>query len=101
MVNRAKAKGSLFERDVAAYLGLKRAYPIMSYGDILGPDFIIECKNCAKFDLPAWLRQAEASKVRASKRFAFVVAKRRTLDVGSSYVVCSLSTFRDLVLPQN
>jgi len=98
---RNKAKGSEFERDVARFLGLRRTWPLLSQGDIHGPNFVLECKNVASFDLPAFCQQAQSAACRAGRPFWFVVIKRRRANVSESYVVTTLEIFRRRLAPKD
>lgn len=106
MMNRNKAKGSQFERDVARYLNdhghphVERAYGAGrpdDRGDLTGfPGFVIECKNAQRLELPAWLAETETERVNANADYGVVVAKRRGHRPATAYVIMTLATFADL-----
>jgi hypothetical protein len=97
----AKAKGSAFERDVAAYLrdhGFPYAERTMSngshadVGDLTGvPGVVIECKSHASIDLAGFCDEAERERVNAGAQLGVVVVKRRGKGVDQAYMVVPLS----------
>jgi hypothetical protein len=91
-----RSKGHRAERDVAAFLRdhgwsavTTRAASGMQRGDDIETDapVSIEVKDCARLELAAWLRQAQAN---AGDRPALVWHKRRGVaDPGGWYVTMS------------
>jgi hypothetical protein len=102
-----KAKGSLFEREVCAYLRAnghpyaERAYGAGrpgDVGDIDGiPNWCIEAKNHKSIDLAGFVAEAERERLNGRKLNAAVIAKRRGKPTSDAYVVLSLATFARLV----
>lgn len=97
----AKVAGASFERLIADYLAkaldddrvdrrVKRG--VKDRGDISGvrvhgQRVVVECKNCAKQDLPGWTREAQLECGNDDALVGVVVAKRRgTTDPGSQWV---------------
>jgi hypothetical protein len=105
----AKAAGAAAERAVADYLAValeddridrrvKRG--AKDRGDVSGvrvhgQRLVVEVKNCAKQDLPGWVRESHVEAGNDDALCGVVVSKRRgTTDAGSYWVVMEL---RDLV----
>ena len=105
----AKQAGASFERSIANYLAevldderidrrVKRG--ANDRGDIAGvrvhgQRLVIEAKNCAKLDLPGWVRESQAEAGNDDALVGVVVHKRHgTTDPGSQWVSMEL---RDLV----
>ncbi len=108
--NRASAKkaGTRFERATADYLAEHVSDVIdrrvrngnRDRGDIgglraHGSEVVIECKDCAKTSLGAWITEADIERGNADALAGLVAHKRRgTADPGDAYITCTL---RDLV----
>jgi Holliday junction resolvase len=102
-----KAKGSLFEREVCAYLrenghpyaerhyGAGRPDDVGDIDGIVG--WTIEAKAHKSIDLAGFVDEVERERVNGRRSFAAVVAKRRGKPTADAYVVLSLSTFARLV----
>jgi Holliday junction resolvase len=109
MTNPAKAKGSLFEREVVKrfrYWGhrhVERAYGAGRQDDrgdlvgLLGGAVVVECKAQKTFNFSAWLAEAEVERVNAGAAWGVVVAKRGRRPIGESYVVMTLDDFAELL----
>jgi Holliday junction resolvase len=109
MTNPAKAKGSLFEREVAKrfrYWGhgtVERAYGAGRQDDrgdlvgLLGGQIVVECKAQKSFNFSAWLSEADVERVNAGAALGVVVAKRGHRPIGESYVVMTLDDFAVLL----
>jgi hypothetical protein len=95
-----KAKGSLFEREVAAFLRAagfvhaERAYGAGrpgDVGDIDGlPGVVLECKAHRAIDLAGWVDEASRERTTAGADMGIVVAKRRGRPVDDAYAVLPL-----------
>ena len=102
-----RAKGSAWERTVAAYLReaghehVERAYGAgrpADVGDLDGlPRWVLELKACRTLDLAGWSDEAEKERANAGTEYAAVIAKRRGKPTGDAYVVMPLSQFARLL----
>lgn len=100
MVNQAKNKGSLFEREVARIYSenghpkAHRAYGAGrpdDVGDISGvPDCVVECKAAKTFDLSGWLLEAERERANAGVQWSVLVVKRPGKAIKESYAIRTL-----------
>lgn len=86
-----KKKGTWFETATAKYLdenldchverralgGVKDRGDIAGVVTAFGVTVVVECKNCAKYEIPKWLGEAEAERVNDGADIAVVVAKRK------------------------
>lgn len=106
MVNRAKAKGSAFERDVVAFLNAhgfphaeRRALRgINDAGDIAGViGWCLELKNHREMDLGTWATEAQKESIAARCHRWAVVHKRRGKGVRDAYVTLPLWLFASMV----
>lgn len=106
MTNPAKAKGSAFERAVAAYMR-DHGLPYMDRrfgagqqkdkGDLVGdPEFVYECKAHKAFAIAQWLKEAEAERGHANALYGVVVAKRPRAPIGQSVVMMTLETYMEM-----
>lgn len=66
-------------------------------GDVWARPFVLECKNVARVDLPAFVRQAEEEAERAGLPFGVAVVKARGKSPADAHVVLSLRTFARVV----
>lgn len=108
MTSPQKAKGSAYEREVAAYLRengfpqADRRYGAgVQYdkGDLVGiPNVTIECKNHAKIDLAQFIDEAIVEAKNARTKYGAAVIKRRRRGVAESYVVLTLQQFTELLM---
>jgi hypothetical protein len=110
----AKDAGARFERQQAEWLaerlgddrierrtrnGAKDRGDIAGVRTAIGGRVVIECKNAARVDLPAWLREAEAERRNDDAAVAVVMHKRRgTTDGGEQFVSMTAETFARLLL---
>jgi len=110
MTSPQKIKGSAYEREVAKALtedGIpaERAYGAGrpdDVGDISGiREWVIECKNHAKFSLPQWLAEAEVERQNAKKKYGAVFIKRRGKSAKESYVLIDYNTFVQILKELN
>jgi Holliday junction resolvase len=107
MTSPQKAKGSAYEREVAAYFRengfpqADRRYGAgIQYdkGDLVGiPDVTVECKNHASIDLAKFTDEAIVEAVNARTKYGVAVIKRRRKSVADSYVVLTLAQFTELL----
>jgi len=104
MTTPEKAKGSQWERDVAAYFqtrgyNVERRYGAglrEDKGDLIGlPEFALECKNTKKIDLAQFIDEAVLEAKHAKVRFGAAIIKRRQKNVKEAYVVMTLEQFID------
>lgn len=101
----AKQAGARFERAVADWLAdqldddridrLARRgnKDVGDIGWVLrnGQRVVIEAKDCARLDLPAWTREAETERGNADALAGVVIHKRRGVgDPGQQWVTCTL-----------
>lgn len=110
MTSPQKAKGSQWERDVAAYLRdngfpqADRRYGAgvqQDKGDIVGvPNFALECKNQQSINLAEFLEEALIEAKHARAKFGAAVIKRRRKATKDAYVVMSLEQFTELIRGQ-
>ena len=94
MVNRAKAKGTLWEVqlrdhfrqtwDTAERLPTEGS---KDRGDIGGIPFVVEAKNVRKFSLAEWLDELDKEMTNANKQWGFVAIKRTRKPVGEGYAL--------------
>jgi len=105
-----KAKGSQWERDVAAYLR-ENGFPMADRrygagvredkGDLVGvPRFALECKNQASINLAQFLEEALIEAKHAKAQFGAAIIKRRRKATKDAYVVMSLEQFAELIREQ-
>lgn len=66
-------------------------------GDVWARPFVLECKNVARVDLPAFVRQAEREAERAGLPFGVAVIKSRGRPAAEAHVVMSLRTLARLI----
>ena len=108
MANAAKRKGSAWETAIVTYIrafGLRAQRIPAGSADDQADIFVadpawpaIQAKNCAKFDLSAWVREVNQQKVHASRTCGVVWAKKRgTTDPGDGYVIMDGATFMHLM----
>ena len=106
MTNRAKAKGSAWERRLVDFL-VSHGHPNAERrvtegkndrGDVSGVPFIIEAKNCRTIDLSGWCDEAakEARTAGMGNRWA-VVFPRRSHITAKAYAVISLELLAELM----
>jgi hypothetical protein len=108
----AKKAGSSFERSIADYLAqaLDNDYidrkprgGANDTGDIGGVKIdghrlVIECKNTAKTDLPAWTREAKLEAVNDAALAGFVVAKRHGVSApGKQWLIATVDELVALI----
>ena len=104
----AKQAGARFERTIADWLANQLDDDRIDrlarrgnkdVGDIgwvlrAGKRVVIEAKDCARLDLPAWTREAETERGNADALAGVVVHKRRGVgDPGQQWVTCTLDQF--------
>lgn len=97
-----RARGASFEREVATFLGVDRAYGAgrpRDVGDLAGVQgTVVECKRERRLDLAGWVDEAEAERRNAGASLAVVVSKRRgTTEPGSQYAILTLDGLRLLL----
>ena len=104
MTTPEKAKGSQWERDVAAYFqsrgyNVERRYGAglrEDKGDLIGlPKFALECKNAKQIKLSEFLDEAVLEAKHAKVPYGAAVIKRRQKNVKEDYVVMTLEQFVD------
>jgi len=112
--NRASAKkaGSSFETLIASYLaehyddrierrvknGTKDRGDISGVKTIRGGRVVLECKNQARDNLPAWLREADIERANDDASIGVVVHKKHGSNRGGEqYVTMTLDTFLQLL----
>jgi hypothetical protein len=106
-VSRSKAKGTAAETAVVRFLraaGFTQAERrtlsgAQDRGDIAGvPGVVIEVKNCARQELPAWVEEAELERENDRAFLGAVFHKRRgTTDPGRWFVTMSGDQFAALL----
>jgi hypothetical protein len=106
-VSRSKAKGTAAETAVVRFLreaGFEQAERrtlngVQDRGDIAGiPGVVIEVKNCARDQLPAWIGEAERERDNDRAGLGVVWHKRRgTTDPGRWFVTMSGDQFAALL----
>lgn len=105
-MSRERAKGTAWETAIVNYLA--DYYPAVrrtgsadyGAGDIVGihPELLIEAKNVQRYQLAAWVDQAEAAAERQGAELAVVWMKRSgRSSPGKGYVVMSGDTFTDIL----
>lgn len=109
-MSRSKAKGTAAETAVVRFLreaGFVQAERrtlngILDRGDIAGlPGVVIEVKNCARQELPAWIGEAERERNNDRATLGVVWHKRRgTTDPGRWFVTMSGDQFAALLREQ-
>ncbi|MFF2651492.1 hypothetical protein [Streptomyces sp. NPDC058045] len=109
-MSRSKAKGTAAETAVVRYLrdaGFAQAERrtlngTHDRGDIAGiPGVVIEVKNCARQELPAWVAEAELERDNDHASLGVVWHKRRgTTDPGRWFVTMSGQQFAALLREQ-
>lgn len=86
MSNKAKAKGSAFEKFIKDYFieqGFDADRQVLSGSKDVGDikiwkvDSIFELKNCVKLDLAGWTKQTEVERINGKKRFGFCIFKKK------------------------
>jgi hypothetical protein len=102
-----KAKGTLFERQVAEYLRVHAPFPSVERaprwgsvdkGDLVNTDpFCFELKATKGIDLAGFMNEAVVEAQNAGREFPVVVIKRRQKPIAESYVVMRLEDWCDLV----
>ena len=112
--NRASAKkaGSSFETLIASYLakhyddrverrvknGTKDRGDISGVKTIRGGRVVLECKNQARDNMPAWLREADIERANDDAAIGVVVHKKHGSNKGGEqYVTMTLDTFVQLL----
>jgi len=111
MTSANKARGSQWERDVAAYLR-DNGFPMADRrygagvredkGDLVGvPRFALECKNQASINLAQFLEEALIEAKHAKAQFGAAIIKRRRKATKDAYVVMSLEQFAELIRDAN
>jgi len=105
-VSASKRKGDAFERAVVdelrscGHVHVERGYRLGAHadrGDIDGlGGFLVECKDCARFELASWLDEA-VSEAEPSGAVPVLVVKRRRAPIARAYVVMELRTFGRLI----
>lgn len=108
----AKKAGSSFERQIADYLAevLDNDYidrkprgGAFDTGDIGGVRIdghrlVLELKNCARMDLPAWTREAKQEAVNDGALAGLVIHKRHgTTDPMKQWVTCTVAELVALI----
>lgn len=98
----SKRKGDAWERAVvdvlrrAGHVHVERGYRLGAHsdrGDVDGiVGFLIECKDCARFELGVWMDEA-VREAQECERVPVLVVKRRRADPARAYVVIELGTF--------
>lgn len=105
MTNRAKERGSAYERLVVAYLrsrgfDVERTYGAGRQddrGDVRGlTDTVLELKDLQRIDLSTIVDEAKRERDNANVSLAVAVIKRRNRNVSESYVVLPLADFATL-----
>lgn len=109
-MSRSKAKGTAAETAVVRFLqaaGFAQAERrtlggTQDRGDIAGiPGVVIEVKNCARQELPAWVAEAELERDNDRASLGVVWHKRRgTTDPGRWFVTMSGDQFAALLREQ-
>lgn len=107
MTSPNKAKGSQWERDVAAYFRehgfpeVERRYGAgaqQDKGDLNGmPGFVIECKNLGRINLNSIMDETLVEQKNANKMFGIAVIKRRNKPTKDAHVVITLEQFLSLL----
>src|SRR5690242_11024518 len=95
-----KAKGTRWESELAAYLGVKRIGSVNGsndQGDLAHADFVIEAKNEAKHDLAGYMAELEREITNAGKRWGWAMIKKRRARVGDGYAVMPIWQARALM----
>ena len=110
MVNRSKAKGTTAETAVVRFLQAigfpyaerRTLNGTHDRGDIAGiPSVVIEVKNCARQELPAWIAEAERERDNDNATLGVVWHKRRgTTDPAKWFVTMSGAQFAALLREQ-
>lgn len=113
-MSRQRDKGTRFETAFVAYErralgdhGIRRAAPSGSRdeGDVHGiscgaGEIVVECKDCRRYELREWLRQADAERDNAGADLgvvAFHLNGVGVADVGSQAVLMTVDAFNALV----
>lgn len=104
----ARKAGAAFEKSVADYLALQTGQSVErrrlngsnDRGDITGLSMldcervVIECKDCARVELAAWIAEAEREAANDGANVNAVAFKRRGVaEPGRQYVLMTLETF--------
>ena len=106
--SRAKARGTLFERQVADYFDQSGVFPhpvnraprwgSVDKGDLIGTgEVTFELKATKQMDLAGFLTEAEVESANAGTRWPVVVMKRRQKAVDQAYVLMSAETFLSIL----
>lgn len=100
--SRSRRKGRVWENAVVRWLR-EHGFPWVKHneyldaseGDILNIEgWSIECKNHKEMKLSSWVDQAATQAAEAGvERYAVVIKRPRTTDVGQAYVVMPLEVF--------
>ncbi len=106
MTHPSKVKGSKFERDAADYLdecGIHAeripAGATQDRGDIWVPDWTIECKNQARFELAGWMNETLAEQeARHTPWHALWVHRRGKSSPADGYAVMTGRQLASLIL---
>lgn len=111
---KAKARGTLFERQVAEYFDQAGVFPhpvnraprwgSKDKGDLVGTgEITFELKNTKAINLAAFIAEAEEESNNAGTRWPVVLVKRRQKGVKDSYVVLTAETFLSIIseLPED
>jgi hypothetical protein len=108
----AKAAGARFERHIADHLAkqldddrIDRRVKngAKDRGDIAGlrahgQEIVAELKDCTRWDVAGWLREAETERGNADALAGVVIAKRRNIgDPGQALVMCTVDTLIALI----
>jgi hypothetical protein len=107
MANPQKRKGDKWERDVANYLTKNsgdavtriRAGWTDDRGDLDGlPYFAVECKDQARWCIPAWFREAEREAAAWDEpRHPLLVVKRPQLPVDDALAITTLDALTSVL----
>lgn len=105
MASPQKAKGSAFERLIAAYLAeaipCERIPPgsVLDRGDLWTPLAAIQCKNQRTLSLGSWLDATTQQQENAAKPYGFLVVKRKgVVDPARQFAVCSVAQLRTVLV---
>lgn len=107
MTSAAKARGSLFEREIVKYLqdhGFPRAERMYGAGrrddrgDITGLDAVIEAKSLKSIQLSVIMDEVAVEKANARMDLGIAVIKRRGKGAAHAYAVTTLEDMAALLL---
>lgn len=113
-MSREMRKGAGFEQDTSDYLsrvlGDERIERRVKHGAndrgdiagllIRGKRTVVECKNCKRMELSAWLDEAEIERLNDDAEFGIVIHKRKGCgkkNFGGNYVTMSLETLAAII----